>query len=306
MKVLVVARCKDGQYAPFITEQVKALEGLGVECRIFPVNKSGIWGYLMHLRGLKRAISAFRPNLVHAHYGLSGLFANLQRRVPVVTTYHGSDINDRRVRPLSRLSIHLSAFNIFVSRKILEIISPKDKSALIPCGINLEDYPEMGKSQARLQMHLSATGKYVLFAGAFDNAVKNAPLAEEAVSRLESVKLIELKGYSRTEVAALLYAVDAMLMTSLTEGSPQVIKEALACGCPIVSVDVGDVKELTGGVSGCLVVERDSISIANALQSVLESGGRTEGRRVIVKKGLSNDVIAGKILDIYQRIRERR
>ena len=71
-------------------------------------------------------------------------------------------------------------------------------------------------------------------------------------------------------------------------------------------MDVGDVKELTGGVSGCLVVERDSVSIANALQSVLESGGRTEGRRVIVKKGLSNDVIAGKILDIYQRIRERR
>lgn len=306
MRVLVVARCKNGRYAPFITEQVKALQGLGVECCFFPVNKSGIWGYLLHMSGLKRTISTFRPDLVHAHYGLSGLLANLQRQVPVVTTYHGSDINDRRVRPLSRLSIHLSAFNIFVSQKILGIISPKDKSALIPCGINLEDYPEMDKSQARLQMHLSTTGKYVLFSGAFENAVKNAPLAQEAVSRLESVKLIELKGYSRAEVAALMYAADALLMTSLTEGSPQVIKEALACGCPIVSVDVGDVKELMDGVSGCFVVERDSNSIANALQSVLESGGRTEGRRVIVEKGLSNDVIAGEILDIYQRVREGR
>lgn len=306
MKVLVVARCKDGRFAPFITEQVKALEELDVECRFFPVNKSGIWGYLLHLVGLKRAISAFRPDLVHAHYGLSGLLANLQRQVPVVTTYHGSDINDRKVRPMSRLSIHLSAFNIFVSRKILEIISPKDRSALIPCGINLEDYPEMEKSQARLKMHLSATGKYVLFSGAFDNAVKNAPLAEEAVSRLKSVKLIELKGYSREEVATLMHAADAMLMTSLTEGSPQVIKEALACGCPIVSVDVGDVKELTDGVSGCVMVGRDSVSIANALQLVLQSGGRTEGRHVIMEKGLSNDVIARRILDIYQRVRKRR
>ena len=306
MKVLVVARCKDGRYAPFISEQVVALQELGVECRFFPVKKSGIWGYLLHLGSLKRTISAFKPDLVHAHYGLSGLLANLQRQVPVVTTYHGSDINDRKVRPLSRLAIHLSAFNIFVSRKILEIISPKDKSALIPCGINLDDYPEMEKSLARLQMHLSATGKYVLFAGAFDNAVKNASLAKEAVARLDSVKLIELKGYTREEVAALMHAADAMLMTSLTEGSPQVIKEALAGGCPIVSVDVGDVKELTDGVSGCFVVERDSVSIANALQSVLESGGRTEGRHVIVEKGLSNDVIAGRILDVYQKVRERR
>ena len=306
MIVLVVARCKNGRYAPFITEQVEALEGLGVECRFFPVNKSGIWGYLMHLKGLKRAIFASRPDLIHAHYGLSGLLANLQRQVPVVTTYHGSDINDRKVRPLSRLSIHLSAFNIFVSRKILDIVSPKDKFALIPCGINLEDYPEMDKNQARLRMHLSVTEKYVLFSGAFDNPVKNASLAKEAVSGLESVKLIELKGYSRTEVAALMYAADALLMTSLTEGSPQVIKEALACGCPIVSVDVGDVKEVTNGIAGCFIVERDPVLIANALKRAFEFGGKTEGRRVIVEKGLSNDVIAESILKIYQRTGERR
>lgn len=283
-----------------------ALKVLGVECRFFPVNKKGIWGYLLHLSSLNRVISSFHPDLIHAHYGLSGLLANLQRQVPVVTTYHGSDINDWKVRPLSRLSIRLSAFNIFVSRKILDIVAPRDKSVLIPCGINLKDYPEMDKNEARLQMHLSATGKYVLFSGAFDNFVKNASLAQQAVSRLESVKLIELKGYSRAEVAALMYAADALLMTSLTEGSPQVIKEALACGCPIVSVDVGDVKELVSGISGCFVVERDSTSIAKALQIALEFDGRTEGRHVIEEKGLSNDVIAGRIMDIYQRIIERR
>lgn len=305
MKVLVVARCKDGRYAPFITEQVNALEGFGVECRFFPVKKSGIGGYLLHLGSLKRTISAFKPDLVHAHYGLSGLLANLQRRVPVVTTYHGSDINDRKVRPFSRLSIHLSAFNIFVSRKILDIVSPKDKFALIPCGINLEDYPEIDNSQARVQMHLSATGKYVLFSGAFDNSVKNASLAKEAVSLLESVELIELKGYSRPEVAALMQAADALLMTSLTEGSPQVIKEALACGCPIVSVDVGDVKEVTEGIAGCYIVGRDPVTIANALQCALEFGGKTAGRRVIEEKGLSNDLIARSILSIYQGIKKR-
>ena len=306
MRVLVVARCKNGRYAPFITEQVLALQKLGVECRFFPVMKNGIWGYLSHLSSLKQAICAFHPDLIHAHYGLSGLFANMQRTVPVVTTYHGSDINDRAVRPLSRLSILLSAFNIFVSWKTLGIISPKDKYVLIPCGINLEDYPEMDKNQARLGMNLPVKGKYVLFSGAFDNPVKNASLAKEAVSRLESVQLIELKGYSRAEVASLLYAADALLMTSLTEGSPQIIKEALACGCPIVSVDVGDVKELTSGISGCFMVERDPVSIANAIRCAMEFGKKTEGRRVVEERGLSNVVIAERILSVYQRIVENR
>lgn len=306
MKVLVVARCKDGRYAPFITEQVMALQKLGVECCFFPVTNRGVWGYLTHLGTLRRAISAFRPDLIHAHYGLSGLLANLQRRLPVVTTYHGSDINDRKVRPLSRLSIRLSAFNIFVSRKILDIVSPKDNFALIPCGVNLDDYPEMDKDQARLRMHLSATGKYVLFSGAFDNPVKNAPLAKKAVSGLESVKLIELKGYSRTEVATLMHAADALLMTSWTEGSPQVIKEALACGCPIVSVDVGDVQEVTNGVAGCFIVERDPVSIANSLEHAFEFGGKTDGRRVIDEKGLSNTTIAERILMIYKIAGEKR
>ena len=87
-------------------------------------------------------------------------------------------------------------------------------------------------------MGLDNKKKYVLFAGAFDNTVKNAPLAQEVVSLLPGVELIELKGYSRHQVALLMQAVDCFLMTSHSEGSPQVIKEALACSCPIVSVDV--------------------------------------------------------------------
>ena len=304
MKVLVVARCKEGRYAPFITEQVKALQELGVECCFSPVNKSGIWGYLLHLGGLKRAISAFRPDLIHAHYGLSGLFANLQRQVPVVTTYHGSDINERIIRPLSRLAMRLSAFNIFVSRGTVELVSPKKHFALIPCGINLEDYPVMTKEEARRRRQLEPKAKYVLFAGAFDNAIKNVPLAKKAIALLEHTALIELKGYSRSEVAELMYAADALLMTSFTEGSPQVIKEALACGCPIVSVDVGDVRESVEGLEGCYVVERDPVALARALQKAFSLSGRTVGRSVIERRGLTNDEIAQRIIEVYRQVME--
>lgn len=301
MKILIVARFKEHGFAPFVTEQMAALEKSGVECCFFPVRNKGLMGYLKQLPELKRAIKEFTPNVVHAHYGLCGLLANLQRRVPVVTTYHGSDINDKKVLRLSKIAILRSSYNIFVSQKNIDIARPKKNYALIPCGINLEDYPFIDKSEARTQMGLNPDKKYVLFAGAFDNAIKNAALAKAAVALLndKNTELLELKGYTRKQVAILMQAVDAFLMTSFTEGSPQVIKEALACGCPIVSVDVGDVKERVKDVEGCFVVEKDAKKLAIALKKAMSYGNRTNGKDAIMRDGLTNDTIAMKLKDIY-------
>ena len=302
MRVLVVARFKNGRFVPFVSEQVEALEKTGIQCKFFGVRNKGFWGYIRQYPELLRSLREFKPDIVHAHYGLCGLLANFQRRVPVVTTYHGSDINDSEVLRLSRIAIRGSRFNIFVSQKNLDRANPQKNFGLIPCGVNLDDYPIVDKVEARKQMGLDMDRKYVLFAGAFGNPVKNAPLAQSAVSLLPGVQLLELKGYSRAQVALLMQAVDVLLMTSHTEGSPQVIKEAMVCGCPIVSVDVGDVKELVDEVEGCFVTERSPHSIVDGLNSALAFSGRTRGREVIIKKKLTNDFIAKQILAIYRRI----
>jgi glycosyltransferase involved in cell wall biosynthesis len=303
MKVLIVARRKNGRYAPFITEQVEALQKDSVQCRYFGIDKKGILGYLSSYGRFQKAIREYQPDLIHAHYGLSGLFANCQRKIPVVTTYHGSDINDKHLLWISRKSIHLSAFNVFVSQSNVELAHPcNGRFALLPCGINLNDYPIIDKAKTREELGWEERCHYVLFSGAFDNKVKNAPLAKEAVKQLNNASLIELKGYSRTEVAQMMNAADALVMTSYTEGSPQVIKEAMACGCPIVSVDVGDVKDFVAGVEGCYIAERSAESIASNLKKAISIGKRTEGRQVIVNRGLTNDVIARKLVLIYQSL----
>lgn len=302
MRVLIVARCKNGRYAPFITEQVEAIEKQGIECRYFGVSGKGIAGYLRQIPKLGKTIREFHPDIIHAHYGLCGLLANFQRRIPVVTSYHGSDINDPRVLRLSKKSIRRSRFNIFVSQKNVDIAHPRKDFALIPCGINLEDYPIIEKDEARRQMGLDASKQYVLFAGAFDNPVKNAPLAKAAMELVPDAELLELKGFSRPQVATLMQAVDAFLMTSFTEGSPQVIKEAMACGCPIVSVDVGDVRERTKGIDGCYMAGRDPEDIARSIKEALNYGGRTNGRQAIEKNGLLNDVIAARIVSVYKNL----
>ena len=302
MKILIVASHNKGYYAPFIEEQAAALKRSGYEIEFFGVTGKGIKGYIAALPELRKSIRNFKPDIIHAHYGLCGLLANMQRKVPVVTTYHGSDINEKSVLPFSRVAMRLSRFNIFVSQRTLAIAKPRKNYALLPCGVDLNELQLTTKSEARKRLGLAEGRKYVLFAGAFDNPVKNYPLAKSAMGLLPETELIELKGYTREQVTLLMCAADAILMTSHTEGSPQVIKEAMACGCPVVSVDVGDVKEITKGVSGCFVCDRNCEEIANNLATVFKQKSKTTGRDRIVSFSLSNELIATKLLDLYADI----
>jgi len=309
MRILVVASYNKSCFAPFVSEQAEALMRAGCEVEFFGVQGKGLKGYLNNLPLLKKRIKEFSPNVIHAHYGMSGLLANLQRKVHVVTTYHGSDINDKRILPFSKMAMQLSAWNIFVSQKTLEIAKPKRNYSLLPCGIDLTELQLIGKSEARRRMNLSATKKYVLFAGAYDNAVKNSALAKEVVALMydEKVEMLELKGYSREEVTLLMCACDVFLMTSFTEGSPQVIKEALACGCPIVSVDVGDVRERVEGVEGCYVAQtREPWELTELIQKAIEYRSKTKGMEKIVADGLDNKLVAQKLLGIYKLANAKR
>ena len=142
MKILVVASYNKNRYAPFILEQAEALKHVGCEVDYFGVVGKGIKGYFNAFGELRNKIKSFKPDIIHAHYGLSGLLANLQRSVPVVTTYHGSDINLPNVLRLSKIAMKLSAWNIFVSQRNVDIAKPKKNYVLLPCGVNLPNYVE--------------------------------------------------------------------------------------------------------------------------------------------------------------------
>ncbi|MBQ9752760.1 MAG: glycosyltransferase family 4 protein [Paludibacteraceae bacterium] len=324
MKILIVGNNKPGHFAPFVEEQARALQQQGCEVVFYGVKGKGLLGYLRALPALCRTIRAEQPEIVHAHYGLSGLLANLQRRVPVVTTYHGSDINKPNILRFSKIAMRLSAHNIFVSqRNVTLALSPnslipsrlKKRYTLLPCGVNIpKPWSEMQTQQVEqltlnqwVQEKLTAGVKHVLFAGAFNNAVKDPELAKAVINELASegvkVELIELKGFNRDQVNALMYNCDVLLMTSKTEGSPQVIKEAMACGRPIVSVDVGDVAERLSGVEGCYVAcTREPNEIAKALQKALTFEGKTNGREKIIEIGLSNEQVAQRLVAIYESV----
>lgn len=302
MKVLIVCSKNSGKIAPFITDQVEALRKEGVEMDYFPIEGKGLWGYLKNQKALFDKIKSFRPQLIHAHYGLSGLLANSQRFVPVITTYLGSDINYFKVFCFSRIAMLLSAYNIFVSIKNLKKSGLNRNQSLIAFGVETNLFKPVDKIFARKQLGLGLNKKLVLFAGAFNNPVKNLQLANAAVTLLSDVELLGLGGYTREQLALLLNAVNLVLMTSFTEGSPQIIKEAMACNCPVVSVPVGDVPEMINNIEGCFITSYEPEDIAEKLQTALNFGKLKEGRIRVEELGLDSESVARRILTVYEKV----
>lgn len=308
MKILIVCSGNSGSISPFIKEQVDSIIKLGVEVEIYSITGKGIFGYLRNLPTLKNKIKNFKPNLIHAHYGLSGLVSCLQTTVPVVITFHGSDAYINYVKILSKIAARLSAFNIFVEGKIKDRIKDHKKYSIIPCGVNLDNFSPMGKKFARDLIGLDSEKKYILFSSSFDNDVKNYDLAKCAIQRIkDDIKIIELKNKTRAEVNLLFNACDLALLTSKSEGSPQFIKEAMACNCPIVATDVGDIRELIGDIEGCYITSFNPDDAAAKIKSAIDfsnTNGRTKGRETILH--LDNKFIAKSILAVYQQVQENR
>ena len=300
MNVLFVCSGNEGEIKPFILEQANSLERLGIKVNFFVISGKGVLGYLKNLRLFKSELKSLNVELIHAHYGLSGLLSTLQRKVPVVITFHGSDINIWWVRLFSLLASRLASKSIFVSKKLANQLRVKN-AEIIPCGVNTEKFTVLDKFIAREKLGLDNKKNIILFASRFDNKVKNYKLAKNATDLIgNNHKLIELKGYNREELNLLLNAADLLLLTSHSEGSPQIIKEAMACNCPIVATDVGDIKEVIANTNGCYLSSFDAEDVSTKIKNVLSMKSRTKGRENIMN--LDNKLIAGRIVSVYKKI----
>lgn len=286
----------------FIFEQIESLRrGYNIKYDTFFIKGKGILGYLKNIPLLRTKIKIFKPDIIHAHFGLSGLLSCLQKKIPVVITFHGSDAYDPQVRLLSVVSGRLSRFNIFVSDKIRDKIKTNDRYLVIPCGINIDKFYPIDIKISREKLNMEPHKKYILFSSGFDNLVKNSSLAFSALKKLgRDHELIELKNRSREDVNLLLNASNLLLLTSFSEGSPQIIKEAMATNCPIVATDVGDISEVIDNTEGCYLTIFDPNDVADKIDQAIKFDKRTSGREKI--KHLDNNLISTKIYKIYEQI----
>lgn len=292
----------------FVHEQGEALASLGVNVFFFAVKGKGIRGYLSSLAALKNEVEKHHIDLVHAHYGFCGALAVLQRRVPVVVTFHNGETLTTQGKIISSMAARFSAHNVFVAQHIHDkLYFIPGGYSILPCGIDLNQLPLLEKQAAVREMGLPEDRPNILFGGSFSNDRKNYPLAKEAIDLLPfPVNLIEMKGFSRSQVNKLLCGCDLFLLPTKSEGSPQVVKEALACNCPIVATAVADIPQLLEGVKNSFTTGFDAREIALRIEMILKDGGRSDGRSIISERRLDNPQVAESLLGIYESVLARK
>lgn len=292
--------------SPYVEEQAINLINKGINIDYYFIIGHNSIGYLKNLPALKKKIKAFSPDLIHAHYSLSGLLAYLSGFSPILVTYHGSDVNDSKHIKFSRIISLLSKHNIFVEESLLQKLKPKRSSSVIPCGVNMDEFYPIEKEVARKHLHIADNKRIILFSSSFDRKVKNYHLAKSAIDLLDSnYELVELKHFTRKDVMLFINAADACIMTSFNEGSPQFIKEVMACNSPAVSTDVGDVKKLFGNIPGYYISEPECKSFSKKILQAVKFRDQikhTMGRERILSLGLSNDNITAQILEVYNMV----
>lgn len=330
MKILIVSRYKDkypSHQAPFVTEQGEAIRALGLDVEYYLLKGS----YLKQYFSLRRKIKEYKPDILHAHYGLTAIVAELQNLVPVVTTFHNGETHRWYVNLFCSLFSLRAKHVIYVAKHIYDKMYFKSKNySIIPCGISLDDCFLMDKDEARDKLGWGKNMKYILFGGAFHDLRKNYPLLRETVELVECSKewikvdggeqcgeivCVEMWKRTRRECMLMMNAADVFALPTKNEGSPQALKEAMACNCPIIATDITDIRYMLGDLQGHYVLENkkgtradwvgDECSVNELKQMIREAlslNGRTHGRDRIQEIGYTNEKIAEKIITIYEEI----
>jgi len=289
----------------FVKEQVEAIRAQGVHVDVLFINGpastlnyfTGVFRYLWWM--LRRG---WRYDLIHAHYVFCGLIARLQWRLPVVLTHHGIEVVWGWQGPLSRWVSRWMDRVIVTSRSVADSLGRADVT-VIPCGVDLDLFRPMPRDETRRSLGLDPEARYVIYAGR-TGPEKRLDIIEKAVALVReddpAVRLLLLTDKPHSVVPLYFNAADVLVLASDFEGSPMVIKEAMACNLPIVSTDVGDVAALIGETEGCYLCRQTAEDIAGGLRRALSFGRRTKGREVV--EHLSLEAVAERIIRVYREV----
>jgi glycosyltransferase involved in cell wall biosynthesis len=287
--------------------QVAALEERGIECTTVPVpgtvtadSSRTVFDYLRyHPTVLRESFGSY--DLIHANYGLTAPFAVMQPRLPVVLSLWGTDLGGE-LGWVSKLCATACDATIVMSEGMKRELG--QECHIIPHGVDFDQFEPVARSDAIDRLEWDPDAKHVLFPYKAEREVKNYPRAERIVDAVRAdvsqpVRLQTARDVPHERMPTYMNAADCLLLTSDREGSPNVVKEAMACNLPVVSVDVGDVRERLEGVTPSDVC-RTERELRLALSSILTGGDRSNGRERAER--ISAEWMAARIHDVYRDV----
>lgn len=304
----------------FVRTQIEYLKRAGIEVELLLLR--GRIQKLVYLQApfeLRRRLSGSSIDLIHAHYGYAGIIARTQWQVPVVVSFCGDDLlgtvnADGRQTLLGKFAVASSRFlsahvdAVIVKSKQMGCKIKRRDVHVIPNEVDLDVFRPMEKMQARTALGLDVSKKYLLFAANPQIPVKRFPLAKSVADKLnsdyDSVELLTVYKEPQARLALYMNACDALLFTSYQEGSPNIVKQAMACNLPIISTDVGDVREIMGDTKGCYVCDPVANEFAAAVSQCLRTGLRTQGYQSL--RHLAGPLVAQRVIAVYEHVLKNR
>ncbi len=317
MRILFVSRgnSDDGKQSVLILNQSDSLKNIGLDILEFSVTGKGIKGYIFNILKIRKFIKQQKIDIVHAHYGYCGIISFLAKRkqTKLVLSLMGSDIIKSQLNTFTINIINETIRNItkflcayFIDEVIVKSESmlkflPKNRTYhIIPNGVNLAKFHIIDKQKAREFLGLDPIKKIILFAADKNRIEKNYKLAKLSVDALknkENVQLVDINGQNQSTLNLYYNAADVLILTSFYEGSPNVIKEGLACNKVIVSTNVGDVAKNIENIDNCYIADFNPSDFSNKLEIAL-THEHSNGRIKILNE-LDEESIARKIKNIY-------
>lgn len=324
MRVKAVFSILPGSGTGFIRRQNQSLHNLGFS--IIEFNLHSRLNPLKLLVDFSRALfylKRLKPLCIHATFGsvvaFFSAFLSFFSKVPLVVTFHGSDLNttpqadgvlrDFLSRVFSNISSLFAVKIICVSKKLSDELWFKSyiesKIVIVPCGIDTKHFLPGNKDDARSRIGFDTDAFIVLFNNGNSCPLKREDLAIESIriasEKIPDVRLEVLRGISYEDLPHYFNASDCLLICSDTEGSPTILKEAMACNLPVVTTDVGDVVDRLKDSVGNLIVDQSADSIARGIYKISCSKIRSDSRRCVDPE-LSEKTIAERIKKIYLSI----
>lgn len=277
--------------------------GAQIEC--FPITNSKIKGYVKTIFTLREYLKNNQIDLIHSHFSYSGFVAAMAFRKKVVCSLMGSDILQKKglLKIITKLFINFFwSATIVKSGQMLSIL-PETNVHHIPNGVDFENFKPMPKEEALKVTGYDPSKKNIIFVAQDPHSkVKNFQLAKKSVECLndKNILLHTVSNKSFDELPFYYNSADVLLLTSLSEGSPNVLKEAMACNTPIVSVNVGDAKDILSDTDGTYICNHEYIEVSRKISEAIKFSKRTNGREAI--KHLDNKIISEKIINLYDSV----
>lgn len=260
-------------------------------------------------------------DIVHAQYGSACALTTLRvRNCATIVTLRGSDwnaiptssrlfnIHKKMAVMFTKASLKYYDIIVTVSERMAEEVRKNYKEKEIfslPSPIDLKRFLPINKDTAKEKLGFKNNNeKWVLFTTiSKTNATKRYDLAKQAFDiaqkRNENIRFKVASGIPHESMPSFVSACDVILCTSISEGWPNSIKEALACNIPFVSTDVSDLKEIALKEKSCKVVQ--SINphvIADALCEVLNQNEPANLRQYVEEMNMNN--FTKNLISIYK------